>query len=66
MFELLAEQVASAPPVRPTPLAHDALLNLFKGDAVGRSVVLQPATEADMCPATVSNKASLEVIYEGV
>jgi len=66
MFELLAEQVASAPPVRPTPLAHDALLNLFKGDAVGRSVVLQPATEADMCPATVSNKASLEIIYEGV
>jgi len=66
MFELLAEQVASAPPVRPTPLTHDALLNLFKGDAVGRSVVLQPATEADMCPATVSNKASLEVIYEGV
>jgi chlorophyllide a reductase subunit X len=65
MFELLAEQVASAPPVRPTPLTHDALLNLFKGDAVGRSVVLQPATEADMCPATVSNKASLEVIYEG-
>ncbi len=66
MFELLAEQVASAPPVRPTPLTHDALLNLFKGDAVGRSVVLQPATEADMCPATVNNKASLEVIYEGV
>ena len=66
MFELLAEQVASAPPVRPTPLTHDALLNLFKGDAVGRNVVLQPATEADMCPATVSNKASLEVVYEGV
>ncbi len=65
MFEQLAEQVAEAPPVRPTPLAHDALLNLFKGDAVGRSVVLQPATEADMCPATVSSKASLEVIYEG-
>ena len=66
MFELLAEQVAEAPPVRPTPLTHDALLNLFKGDAVGRSVVLQPATEADMCPATVRSKASLEVIYEGV
>ena len=66
VFELLAEQVASAPPVRPAPLTHDALLNLFKGDAVGRNVVLQPATEADMCPATVSNKASLEVVYEGV
>jgi chlorophyllide a reductase subunit X len=66
VFELLAEQVATAPPVRPTPLTHDALLGLFKGDAVGRGVVLQPATEADMCPATVSNRASLEVIYEGV
>ena len=65
MFEQLAEQVAEAPPVRPAPLAHDALLNLFKGDAVGRNVVLQPATEADMCPATVRSKASLEVIYEG-
>jgi chlorophyllide a reductase subunit X len=65
VFELLAEQVATAPPVRPTPLTHDALLGLFKGDAVGRGVVLTPATEADMCPATVSNRASLEVIYEG-
>ena len=35
MFEELAQQVADAPPVRPTPLTHDALLNLFKGDAVG-------------------------------
>jgi chlorophyllide a reductase subunit X len=65
MFEMLAEQVASAPPVRPNPLTHENLLNLFKGDAVGRSVVLVPATETDMCPATVNTKASLEVIYEG-
>ncbi len=35
MFEQLAQQVADAPPVRPTPLTHDALLGLFKGDAVG-------------------------------
>ena len=66
MFETLAEQVASAPPVRPTPLSHDALLGLFKGEAVGRNVVLTPATEADMCAATVLSKPSLEVIYEGV
>ena len=66
VFELLAEQVAEAPPIRPTPLSHDNLLNLFKGDAVGRGVVLQPATEADMCAATVLNKPSLEVVYEGV
>ena len=65
MFEQLAEQVASAPPVRPNPLTHENLLNLFKGDAVGRNVVLVPATEADMSPLTVSTKASLEVIYEG-
>ena len=65
VFELLAEQVAEAPPVRPNPLTHDNLLNLFKGDAVGRGVVLTPATEADMCAATVNTKASLEVVYEG-
>jgi chlorophyllide a reductase subunit X len=58
--------VASAPPVRPNPLTHDKLLGLFKGDAVGRGVTLVPATEHDMCPASVNTKASLEVIYEGV
>jgi chlorophyllide a reductase subunit X len=67
MFEELAQQVADAPPVRPTPLTHDALLNLFKGDAVGRGVVLQPATMEDMCAsAGVAPRKSLEVIYEGV
>ncbi len=65
IFEQLAAQVASAPPVRPTPLSHDDLLGLFKGDAVGRDVVLEPASMADMCAATVLNKPSLEVIYEG-
>eukprot|EP01037_Dinobryon_pediforme_P013316 gene13316-13428_t len=67
MFEMLAEQVASAPPVRPTPLSHENLLNLFKGDAVGRSVVLEPATLEDMCgPGASIVKPSLEVIYESV
>jgi len=65
IFEQLAAQVASAPPVRPTPLSHDNLLGLFKGDAVGRDVVLEPASMEDMCAATVLNKPSLEVIYEG-
>jgi chlorophyllide a reductase subunit X len=65
MFETLALQVAEAPPVRPTPLTHDALLGLFKGDAVGRGVVLEPATTEDMCAARVIEKPSLEVIYEG-
>jgi chlorophyllide a reductase subunit X len=65
MFEQLAQQVAEAPPVRPAPLTHDSLLGLFKGDAVGRSVVLVPATIEDMCAASVNTKPSLEVIYEG-
>ncbi len=66
LFERLAEQVAEAPPVRPTPLTQDGLLGLFKGEAVGRGVQLTPATEADMCAATSLARPSLEVIYEGV
>ncbi|GAC1340600.1 MAG: chlorophyllide a reductase iron protein subunit X [Acetobacteraceae bacterium] len=66
MFETLAEQVAIAPPVRPTPLSHEALLGLFKGDAVGRGVVLTPATPEDMCAASSIVRPSLEVVYEGV
>ncbi len=65
VFERLAEQVATAPPIRPTPLTHDALLNLFKGDAVGRGVVLNPATMEDMCGSVIVTKPSLEVVYEG-
>ena len=65
LFEALAEQVAVAPPVRPNPLTHDTLLGLFKGDAVGRGVVLEPATTEDMCAASIIEKKSLEVIYEG-
>src|SRR4051812_2059258 len=65
VFETLAEQVATAPPLRPKPLTHDALLGLFKGDAVGRGVTLQPATMEDMCASAVLTKPSLEVVYEG-
>jgi len=66
LFEALGVQVAEAPPLRPNPLTHDNLLNLFKGDAVGRGVVLNPATMEDMCGKDVLNKPSLEVVYEGV
>jgi 3,8-divinyl chlorophyllide a/chlorophyllide a reductase subunit X len=66
LFEALGVQVAEAPPLRPTPLTHENLLNLFKGDAVGRGVTLLPATMEDMCGANVLNKPSLEVVYEGV
>ncbi len=65
VFEALAVQVAEAPPKRPNPLSQEALLNLFKGDAVGRSVVLDPATAEDMCGDAAVVKPSLEVIYEG-
>jgi chlorophyllide a reductase subunit X len=65
VFEQLASQVAEAPPLRPKPLTHENLLGLFKGEAVGRGVVLNPATMEDMCSAEVLNKPSLEVVYEG-
>jgi chlorophyllide a reductase subunit X len=65
LFEALAVQVAEAPPVRPTPLTHEKLLDLFKGDAVGRGVVLDPATMEDMCMTTAIDRPSLEVVYEG-
>jgi chlorophyllide a reductase subunit X len=66
LFEGLAESVAVAPPVRPTPLTQDGLLALFKGDVVGRGVVLQPASMADMCGGTIVERPSLEVVYDTV
>jgi chlorophyllide a reductase subunit X len=65
LFEGLGQQVADAPPVRPRPLTHEALLGLFKGDAVGRGVTLDPASLADMCGSDILDKPSLEVVYEG-
>jgi len=65
LFEQLGMEVATAPPLRPTPLSHDDLLGLFKGDAVGRGYVLQPASMEDMCAAGLTEKPSLEVVYEG-
>ena len=66
LFELLAMNVAEAPPQRPKPLSQDGLLGLFKGDVVGRGVVLNPATAEDMCGGSLTQKPSLEVIYEQV
>jgi 3,8-divinyl chlorophyllide a/chlorophyllide a reductase subunit X len=66
LFEELARNVAWAPPEWPKPLSHDALLGLFKGDAVGRGVVLEPATLEDMCGVAAVSKPSLEVIYDAV
>jgi chlorophyllide a reductase subunit X len=66
VFEQLAQAVADAPPVRPKPLQQDGLLGLFKGDSVGRNVVLEPATQEDMCGKVVIEKPSLEVVYEAI
>jgi chlorophyllide a reductase subunit X len=66
VFEELATNVADSPPLRPSPLTQDGLLGLFKGDAVGRGVVLEPATIADMTGKTEIEKKTLEVIYDNV
>jgi chlorophyllide a reductase subunit X len=66
LFETLAINVAEAPPQRPTPLSQDELLALFSASAVGRDVVLEPATEVDMTGKQHVVKASLEVVYETV
>jgi chlorophyllide a reductase subunit X len=66
LFAQLAQAVADAPPVRPAPLTQDGLLGLFKGDVVGRNVVLESASAEDMCGGALPSKPSLEVIYDTV
>jgi len=67
LFAGLASQVADAPPLRPRTLTQDALLGLFKSEAVGRNVKLEPASLADMCGAAAgAEKRSLEVVYDTV
>jgi 3,8-divinyl chlorophyllide a/chlorophyllide a reductase subunit X len=66
LFETLATNVAESAPNRPTPLTQDQLLGLFKGEAVGRHVRLEPATMVDMCGSETKSKPSLEVIYDTV
>jgi chlorophyllide a reductase subunit X len=66
VFEGLAHEVAEAPPLRPTPLTQDQLLGLFKGEQVGRGVVLEPARAEDMNAAARTAKRSLEVVYDSV
>jgi 3,8-divinyl chlorophyllide a/chlorophyllide a reductase subunit X len=64
LFETLATNVGEAPPQRPKPLSQDQLLGLFSGDTVGRDVVLQPATIADMVGKDAVVRPSLEVVYD--
>ena len=64
LFAQLANAVASAPPVRPTPLDQDGLLSLFDSKDTGGDFVLVPATDVDMRGANAAPKESLEVIYD--
>ena len=66
LFEELAANVAEAPPLRPKPLTQDQLLGLFKGEVVGRNVVLEPASHEDMCGSSYVEKPTLEVVYDTV
>jgi chlorophyllide a reductase subunit X len=66
LFEQLAENVASAPPLRPRPLDQDGLLGLFSADVTGADYSLKPATQADMRGGVFETKPSLEVVYDEV
>jgi chlorophyllide a reductase subunit X len=66
LFEGLAENVATAPPVRPKPLSPDGLLGLFAPDQTGGAVVLKPASQADMRGGVFVEKRTLEVVYDAV
>jgi 3,8-divinyl chlorophyllide a/chlorophyllide a reductase subunit X len=64
MFADLAANVGTSLPVRPTPLSQDQLLGLFASSVVGRDVVLEPATQFDMCGRKELLHESLEVVYD--
>jgi chlorophyllide a reductase subunit X len=66
LFEQLAANVAEAPPLRPKPLTQDGLLGLFKSEAVGRNVRLEPASLEDMCGVSHIERPSLEIVYDTV
>jgi chlorophyllide a reductase subunit X len=66
LFTELARNVDTAPPVRPTPLTPEGLLDLFDSQTTGRDYVLQPATMEEMCGVSHIAKPSLEVVYEAV
>jgi 3,8-divinyl chlorophyllide a/chlorophyllide a reductase subunit X len=66
LFEELAINVAEAPPLRPTPLDQDGLLNLFSADVTGADFALKPASQADMRGTDFVIKPTLEVVYDTV
>jgi 3,8-divinyl chlorophyllide a/chlorophyllide a reductase subunit X len=66
VFAELADNVGKSTPMRPNPMTQDQLLGLFSAASVGRDVVLEPATQFDMCGKTESKKETLEVVYDEV
>ena len=66
LFAQLAENVAAAPPMRPTPLDQDGLLGLFKPEDTGGNVTLKPASQADMRGGNWAPKPSLQVVYDAI
>ncbi|WP_298468376.1 chlorophyllide a reductase iron protein subunit X [uncultured Erythrobacter sp.] len=66
LFETLASNVASAPPLQPTPVDQDGLLNLFSPEETGGDIQLVPATQADMRGGVFEEKPSLEVVYDEI
>ena len=66
LFAELAQNVADAPPERPTPLSQDGLLDLFSAEETGADFTLEPATQQDMRGKNYKPLPSLEVIYDAV
>lgn len=64
LFAELGLNVGEAPPVRPTPLSQDELLELFDGSETGAGYTLVPATDIDMRGKNAAPMESLEVIYD--
>jgi 3,8-divinyl chlorophyllide a/chlorophyllide a reductase subunit X len=64
LFETLASNVATAPPVRPKPQTQDQLLGLFSAEVTGRDFKMEPATLFDMVGKNEVVKPTLEVIYD--
>ncbi|MGB3554434.1 MAG: chlorophyllide a reductase iron protein subunit X [Jannaschia sp.] len=64
LFAELGDAVSVAPPVRPTPVDQDGLLELFDESETGGGVTLEPATDADMRGKFYEVKPSLEVVYD--
>ncbi len=64
LFAELGDNVAIAPPMRPTALDQDGLLALFDSKDTGGNYVLVPATDQDMRGKNAVVKESLEVVYD--